>query len=96
MDECYESSSEYTSCSLTTILSTGQKTFDGIVQYLETAGIHLTGTQWVDKFLLPTPMIHQFECVEQKGEVQLKQLVIKRMMKYFFFAGHAQYAHYIT
>ena len=47
-------------------LSTGQKTFDGIVQYLKTARIHLTDQHWVDNLLLPILLIHQFERAEQK------------------------------
>ena len=77
-------------------LSTGQNTFDGIAWYLKSARIHLTGQHWVDKFLLPTLLIHQFERTEQKGEVQLKQLTMKRIMKCFFFAEQAQNAHEIT
>ena len=53
-------------------LSTGQKTFDGIVQYLKTPRIHLTDPHWVDNLLPPTLLIHQFERAEQKGEFQLK------------------------
>ena len=66
---------------LTTILATGQKTFDGIEQYLETVNIYPTGSHWVDSFPLPTLLIHQFERSEQEGEVQLKQLTIKRMLQ---------------
>ena len=58
-------------------LSNGQNTVDGIVQYLKTARIHLTGLHWVDKFFLPTLMIHQFERAEREGQVQLKQLTTK-------------------
>ena len=58
-------------------MSTGLKTFGDIVQYLETAHIHLTGQHWVDNFFLPTLLIHQFELVEQEVEVQLKQLTMK-------------------
>ena len=77
-------------------LSTGQKTFDEIEQYLETSRTYPTGRHWVDNFLLPTLLIHQFERAEREGDVHLKQLTMKRMMKYFFLAGHVQYARYIT
>ena len=77
-------------------LSTEQNTFDDIEQYIETARIHQTGRHWVDNFLLPTLLIHQFERAEREGDVYLKQLTMKRMMKYFFLAGHVQYARYIT
>ena len=58
-------------------LSTGQKTVDGIMQYLKTARIHSTGLYWVDKFFLPFLMIHQLERTEREGQVQLKQLTTK-------------------
>ena len=96
MDERYESFSECGSCTLTTISVNWTNTFNGIAHYLETARMHLTDPHWFDHFPLPTLLIHQIGCVEQKGEVQLKQLTMKRMMKFFFFAGHAQYAHNIT
>ena len=76
-------------------LSTGQKTY-GIEQYLETFHIPPTGPHWVNNFLLPKLLIYQFERPEQEGEVPLKQLTMRRMIKYFFHAGHVQYARYIT
>ena len=55
-----------------------------------------TGRHWVDNFLLPTLLIHQFERAEREGDVHLKWLTMKQMMKYFFLAGHVQYARYLT
>ncbi|MCG7883058.1 MAG: hypothetical protein JAY96_15870 [Candidatus Thiodiazotropha endolucinida] len=78
------------------LLSSGQKTFEEIEQYLETARLHPTGRHWVDNFLLPTLLIHQFERAEREGDIHLKHLTLKRMMKYFFLAGHVQYARYMT
>ena len=77
-------------------LSSGNKTFEEIEQYLETARLHPTGRHWVDNFLLPTLLIHQFERSEREGNIYLKHLTMKRMMKYFFLAGHVQYARYLT
>ena len=54
-----------------------------------------TGRHWVDNFLLPTLLIHQFICAEREGDTNLKLLTMERMMKYFL-AGHVQYAHYLT
>ena len=65
-------------------LSNEQNTFDDIEQYIETARIHPTGPRWVDHFLLPTVLFHQFEGAEREGEVQLKQLTMKRMMSISF------------
>ena len=47
-------------------LSSGPKTFDQIQQYLETARLHPTGRHWVDNFLLPTLLVHQFERAERE------------------------------
>ena len=47
-------------------------------------------------FLLPTLLIHQFERAEREGDYYLKQLTMERMLKYFFLAGHVQYACYLT
>ena len=65
-------------------LSNGLKTFENIEQYLDSARLHPTGHHWVDNFLLPTLLIHQFERAEREGDVGLKLLTLKRMMKYFF------------
>ena len=77
-------------------LSTGPKTLEQIEKYLETACLHPTGRHWVYNFLLPTLLVHQFERAEREGNVHLKQVTLERMMKYFFLAGHVQYARYLT
>jgi len=77
-------------------LSTEAKAFDQINQYLDTARLHPTGQHWVDNFIVPTLLVHQFERAEREGDILLKQLTIKRMMKYFFLAGYVQYARYLT
>ena len=77
-------------------LSTGPKTFEDIEKYLNSARLHPTGRHWVDNFLLPTLLIHQFVRAEREGDINLKLLTMERMMKYFFLAGHVQYARYLT
>ncbi len=77
-------------------LSTGPKTFEQIEHYLDTACLHPTGRHWVNNFLLPTLLVHQFERAEREGNIHLKQVTLERMMKYFFLAGHVQYARYLT
>ena len=77
-------------------LSTGPKTFEQIEEYLDTARCHPTGRYWVDNFIIPTLLIHQFEHAEREGDIFLKQVTMERMMKYFFLAGHVQYARYLT
>ena len=47
-------------------LSTGENTFEQIEQYLDTARLHPTGRHWVDNFLLPTLLVHQFERAERE------------------------------
>ena len=63
---------------------------------MDTARLHPTGRHWVDNFLLPTLLVHQFERAEREGDIYLKQQTLERTMKYFFLAGHVQYARYLT
>ena len=72
---------------LNRFLSSGMKTFEEIDEYLAVARLHPTGRHWVDNFLLPTLLIHQFEPAEREGDYHLKQLTMERMLKYFFLAG---------
>ena len=81
---------------LNRFLSSGTKTFEEIDEYLAVARLHPTGRHWVDNFLLPTLLIHQFEHAEREGDYHLKQLTMERMLKYFFLAEHVQYASYLT
>lgn len=71
--------------------SDGLKTFENIEQYLDAARLHPTGCHWVDNFLLPTLLIHQFERAEREGDLGLKLLTLKRIL-----AGHVHYACYLT
>ena len=77
-------------------LSSGPKTFEEIDEYLAVARLHPKSRHWVDNFLLPTVLIHQFERAEREGDYYLKQLTMKRMLKYFFLAGHVQYTPVIS
>ena len=77
-------------------LSSGPKTFEEIDEYLAVARLHPTCRHCMDNFLLPTLLIHQFERAERDGDNYLKQLTMERMLKYFFLAGHVQYACYLT
>ena len=77
-------------------LSSGPQTFEEIDEYLAVARLHPTGRHWVDNFLLTTLLIHQFERAEREDDYYLKQLTMERMLKYFFLAGHVQYARYLT
>ena len=77
-------------------LSSGPKTFEEIDEYLAVARLHPVGRHWVDNFLLPTLLIHQFERAEREGDYHLKQFTMEPMLKYFFLAGHVQYVRYIT
>ena len=67
-------------------LSDGQKTFEDIQQYLDQACLHPTGRHWVDNFMLPTLLVHQFERAEREGDFYLKLMTMERMLKYFFLA----------
>ena len=52
---------------LQNILSTGAKTCEEISAYMEEARKHPTGRHWVDNFLKPTILAHQFIRVERAG-----------------------------
>lgn len=58
------------------LLSDGPKTFEQIEHYLDTARLHPTGQHWVDNFILPTLLIHQFVHAEREGDTNLKQLTM--------------------
>ena len=64
------------------------KDIENLEQYLDAARLHPRGHHWIDNFLRPTLLIHQFEHAEREGDLGLKLLTLKRMMKYFFLAGH--------
>ena len=78
------------------LLSSRPKTFDEIDEYLAVARLHTMGRHWVDNLLLSTLLIHQFQRTEREGDYYLKQLTMERILKYFFLAGHVQYARYLT
>ena len=52
---------------LQNFLRTGAKTCEEISAYMEEAQIHPTGRCWVDNFLKPTVLTHQFIRAEREG-----------------------------
>ena len=81
---------------LKSFLSTGRKTFNDIIMYLEKVRENPTGRHWVDNFIVPTLLIHQFVRAEREGDFHFQQYTLKKMLKYFFIAGHVQYARHLT
>ena len=77
-------------------LQTGEKSRDDIAAYLEKAREHPTGKLWVDCFIKPTLLAHQFLRAERQGDWLLQQHSLQLMLPYFFAAGHHHYARYIT
>ncbi len=63
---------------------------------MNTACLHPTGRHWVDKFLTPILLVHQFEHTEREDNIYLKQQTMECMMKYFFLASHVQCVGYLT
>ena len=59
-------------------------------------GIHPTGRHWFDEFPLQTLLTLQYESTEQKGDIHLKQVMMKRIVKQFFLARHVRYVRCIT
>ena len=72
------------------------KTFEEISTYLEQVRQHPTGQHWVDNFIKPTLLAHQFLRAEREGNWLFQQLCIERMLPYFFSAGHIHYARYLA
>ena len=81
---------------LNAFLHEGEKTHDDIVAYLEKASEHPTGKLWVDYFIIPTMLAHQFTRSEREGDWLLQQHCLEMMIPYFFVSGHHNYARYIS
>ena len=81
---------------LQSFLQTGFKTWDEICNHLEKARLHPTGRHWVDNLIMPTLITHQLLRAEREGDWLLQQLCIKRLLPYFFAAGHPNYARYLS
>ena len=65
------------------IISTGEKTFQEIKDYINEACTQDTGRHWVDNFLEPVLIIHQFERAEREGDYFLRMMAMKRMLRIF-------------
>ena len=82
---------------LQSFLQTGIKTWDEICEYLEKARLHPTVRHWVDNLINgPTLLIHQLLRSEREGDWLFQQLCIRRLLPYFFIAGHHNYARYLS
>ena len=81
---------------LQSFLQTGFKTWDEICEYLEKARLHPTGRHWVANLITPTLLIHQLLRSEREGDWFFQQLCIRRLLPYFFIAGHHNYARYLS
>ena len=77
-------------------LQTGFETPEEICEYLERSQLHPTGRHWVDNLITPTLVAHQLIRSEREGDWLLKQFCIKRLLPYFFIAGHHNYARHLS
>ena len=77
-------------------LQTGLKNWDEIFEYFEKSSLQPTGRHWVDNLITPTLLIHQLLRSERGGDWLLQQLCIRRLLPYFFIAGHHNYARYLS
>ncbi|KAL5020004.1 hypothetical protein ScPMuIL_002896 [Solemya velum] len=66
-----------TAALLKRFLSTGLKLFEKIQEFIDTVRLHPTGRHWVDNFILPTQLVHQFVRSEREGDIYLKHLTIR-------------------
>ena len=85
-----------TAALLTPLLEGDDKTYEEIHEGLETARRHPTGRLWVDGLITPTIIAHLFIRAQREGNWLLRMHCLKRMLGYFFAAGHWQYARYIS
>ena len=77
-------------------LQEGDKSHTDIATFLESTRTHPIGRLWTDCFIIPTMLAHQFMRAEREGDWILQQHCLKRMLPYFFVAGHHHYARYIS
>ena len=76
-------------------ITTGKTTPEDLQCELEMARSTPTGRIWVDCFLIPTILIHLFIRAEREDDWLLHMYCLRRMLPYFFAAGHWNYARYI-
>ena len=77
------------------LLDDGENVFEELSAYLEEARHQPTGKHWVN-LVKPTLLVHQFLRAEREGDWLFQQLCLRRMLPYFFRAGHIHYARYIS
>ena len=78
------------------IVMSGKTTAQEIKEKLKVARLSRTGRLWVDLFIIPVSIIHLFLRAEREGDWLLHVYSLKRMVPYFFAAGHWNYARYIS
>lgn len=71
-------------------------TADDIEQTLNKIRETATGRLWVDCLITPVMILHMFIRSQREGDWLLELHCLKRMLPYFFAAGHWNYARYIT
>ena len=67
----------------------------GDFEYMERARLYPTGRHWV-YLITPTLLAHQLIRSEREGDWLLQQLCVKRLLPYFFIAGHYNYGRYLS
>ena len=80
---------------LKNFLSSREKTYNEIQEYLERARQNETGRHWVDNFIAPTMLIHLFLRAEREGDFNLRNYALYHMLRVFFVAGHVSYGRYM-
>ena len=81
---------------LQNFLRTGAKTCEEISAYMEEARQHPTSRYWVDNFLKPTLLTHQFIRADREGYWLFQQLCLERMLPYLLSAGQFHLARHIS
>ncbi len=77
-------------------LDAGITTPEQIQQELDVSRQTPVGRLWVDCFIIPVIIAHLFVKAERESDWLLHLYCVRRMLCYFFAAGHWQYARYAT
>ena len=73
-----------------------EKFEEAMTSTLERASESSTGRLWVDGFIKPVTIVHQYLRAEREGDWLLHHYCLREMLPYFIIAGHWNYARYIA
>src|SRR6218665_1327694 len=78
------------------LVLSGTKTVASLEDKFEEIRGSRTGRLWIDCLIIPVTIIHLYLRAEREGNWLLHMHSLRRMLPYFFAAGHWNYARYIS